>query len=139
MSATGILRWSDEGLLAVEESEIDGPIIVADSWLTVDGSTLAVGMHRDRFLRSATPAAAEAEAAKLGPDGKAYPPHAPGLCDSCNDSGNGKPVDVSKTYGRFQYLGLRLRRKRIFKAKNRKTKLNLIFEKFLYPHFISIS
>ncbi|MCW4384611.1 aminotransferase class IV [Salinibacterium sp. SYSU T00001] len=61
MSAEGILRWTPSGLAPAEAHE-SGDIAVADSWLVADGAALGLGMHRERFLRTASdliPEAAE--------------------------------------------------------------------------------
>jgi branched-subunit amino acid aminotransferase/4-amino-4-deoxychorismate lyase len=48
-----MLRWNGAGLDAVEDSDVEGRIMVADSWLAVDGAVLAIDLHRDRFLATA--------------------------------------------------------------------------------------
>lgn len=53
MSADAILRWNETGLDAVEDHVDDGEIVVADSWLVTDGTTLAIALHRERFLSTA--------------------------------------------------------------------------------------
>jgi len=54
MSVTAISRWHDGALHPVEHCDLTTtPIVVADSWLVTDGSALAIGLHRARFLASA--------------------------------------------------------------------------------------
>ena len=53
-----IFRWraTDEGngLEALEYCDMtESRVVAADSWLVVDGRTLALGLHRERFLSSA--------------------------------------------------------------------------------------
>lgn len=57
MSAHAILRWTGAELVAAEGEPDDAPIVVADSWLVVDGSALAINLHRERFLATASQAA----------------------------------------------------------------------------------
>jgi branched-subunit amino acid aminotransferase/4-amino-4-deoxychorismate lyase len=53
MSVESIFRWHDNVLVPLEYCDMtDTRILVADSWLTSDGKTLALGLHRDRFLNS---------------------------------------------------------------------------------------
>ena len=58
-----VYRWTGSGLELLDYCDMtDTAILVADSWLTVDGRTLAIDLHRERFLATATasaPAAAE--------------------------------------------------------------------------------
>jgi len=54
MSVTAISRWHDGALHPVEHCDLTTtPIVAADSWLVADGTVLALGLHRDRFLASA--------------------------------------------------------------------------------------
>src|SRR6188768_689234 len=54
-----IYRWTGDGLELLDYCYmVETSIVVADSWLTVDGRTLAIDLHRERFLASA-PTAAE--------------------------------------------------------------------------------
>lgn len=51
MSATSIFRWRGCALHPIDEREaIGADTIAADSWLVDDGATLAIGLHRTRFL-----------------------------------------------------------------------------------------
>jgi branched-subunit amino acid aminotransferase/4-amino-4-deoxychorismate lyase len=53
MSVESIYRWQGGALIALEYCDMaDTAIEVADSWLVSDGITLALGLHRDRFLGS---------------------------------------------------------------------------------------
>jgi branched-subunit amino acid aminotransferase/4-amino-4-deoxychorismate lyase len=53
MSVESIYRWHDGALVALEYCDMAHTAIeVADSWLVSDGITLALGLHRDRFLNS---------------------------------------------------------------------------------------
>jgi branched-subunit amino acid aminotransferase/4-amino-4-deoxychorismate lyase len=53
MRAPVILRWTDDGLVPSAGAELRGAIAVADSWRVDDGSTLALELHRTRFLSTA--------------------------------------------------------------------------------------
>ncbi|MCU1421080.1 MAG: hypothetical protein JWN36_731 [Microbacteriaceae bacterium] len=51
MSVTSIHRWQGAALQPLEYCDMtDTAVVAADSWLVVDGSTLALDLHRDRFL-----------------------------------------------------------------------------------------
>jgi branched-subunit amino acid aminotransferase/4-amino-4-deoxychorismate lyase len=53
MSVESIYRWRGGDLVALDYCDMtDTVILVADSWLVADGSVLALGLHRERFLRS---------------------------------------------------------------------------------------
>ena len=56
MSAPSVHRWHDGHLHSISETELTAldtsPIVVADSWLAVNGRTLALSLHRARFERS---------------------------------------------------------------------------------------
>lgn len=53
MSVESIYRWHDGELVALDYCDMtDTTIEVADSWLVTDGTVLALGLHRDRFLGS---------------------------------------------------------------------------------------
>jgi branched-subunit amino acid aminotransferase/4-amino-4-deoxychorismate lyase len=53
MSVESIYRWHDGKLLPLEYCDMADTVIeVADSWLVTDGTTLALGLHRARFLGS---------------------------------------------------------------------------------------
>jgi branched-subunit amino acid aminotransferase/4-amino-4-deoxychorismate lyase len=53
MSVESIYRWHDGALVPLEYCDMaDTSVEVADSWLVVDGTALALGLHRDRFLDS---------------------------------------------------------------------------------------
>lgn len=53
-----IYRWSGEGLELLDYCDMSATTIVAaDSWLVDDGRTLALDLHRSRFLASAPDAA----------------------------------------------------------------------------------
>jgi branched-subunit amino acid aminotransferase/4-amino-4-deoxychorismate lyase len=53
MSVESIYRWHDGQLVALDYCDMtDTTLEVADSWLVAGGSTLALGLHRDRFLGS---------------------------------------------------------------------------------------
>jgi branched-subunit amino acid aminotransferase/4-amino-4-deoxychorismate lyase len=55
MSVESIYRWHGGELVALDYCDMtDTAIEVADSWLVTDGTTLALGLHRDRFLGSMT-------------------------------------------------------------------------------------
>ncbi|QEE61413.1 hypothetical protein FVA74_07360 [Salinibacterium sp. dk2585] len=63
MSAHAILRWTGTGLDAALQGEADdGDILVADSWLVTHGAALAIALHRDRFLATASELVKDAEA-----------------------------------------------------------------------------
>jgi branched-subunit amino acid aminotransferase/4-amino-4-deoxychorismate lyase len=51
MSQHEIYRWHDAALQKLSaDSPVTAPIAVADSWLVHDGATLAIALHRKRFL-----------------------------------------------------------------------------------------
>jgi branched-subunit amino acid aminotransferase/4-amino-4-deoxychorismate lyase len=51
MSVTSIYRWHDGGLDPLEYCDMtDTAIAAADSWLVTEGATLALDLHRARFL-----------------------------------------------------------------------------------------
>jgi len=51
MSVESIYRWHDGELLPLDYCDMtDTRIVVADSWLVTAGRTLALGLHRERFL-----------------------------------------------------------------------------------------
>ncbi|HEY4269623.1 MAG TPA: aminotransferase class IV [Galbitalea sp.] len=53
MSVETIFRWLDNELVALDYCDMaDTTIAVADSWFVTEGTTLALGLHRDRFLES---------------------------------------------------------------------------------------
>jgi branched-subunit amino acid aminotransferase/4-amino-4-deoxychorismate lyase len=55
MSVESIYRWHDDDLVALEYCDMtDTSIEVADSWLVTEGTALALGLHRERFLGSMT-------------------------------------------------------------------------------------
>jgi len=55
MSVQSIYRWTGDGLEALDYCDMtETSIVVADSWLVTDGTALALGAHRDRFLSVAT-------------------------------------------------------------------------------------
>jgi hypothetical protein len=48
---SAIYRWHENELVLLEYCDMAGVTVeVADSWLVSDGRTLALGLHRDRFL-----------------------------------------------------------------------------------------
>lgn len=54
MSVESIFRWRDGALEALEYCDMtDTRIVAADSWLVGGGRTLALGLHRARFLAAA--------------------------------------------------------------------------------------
>jgi branched-subunit amino acid aminotransferase/4-amino-4-deoxychorismate lyase len=56
MSVESIYRWHDGELTALDYCDMtDTAIEVADSWFVTDGTTLALGLHRQRFLSSMAP------------------------------------------------------------------------------------
>jgi branched-subunit amino acid aminotransferase/4-amino-4-deoxychorismate lyase len=56
MSVESIYRWHGGRLVALDYCDMtDTSIAVADSWLAIDGATLALGLHRERFLHSMEP------------------------------------------------------------------------------------
>ena len=58
MSVESIYRWHGGELLPLDYCDMaDTSIEVADSWLVTDGSVLALGLHRERFLGSMVPGA----------------------------------------------------------------------------------
>lgn len=71
-----IARWHDGRLEPLEYCDMTQTrIVVADSWLVSDGRTLALGLHRERFLASA-PGAEEfwdAAVAAVPPEGDWFP------------------------------------------------------------------
>jgi branched-subunit amino acid aminotransferase/4-amino-4-deoxychorismate lyase len=53
MSVESIHRWQDGELVALDYCDLTGTsIAVADSWFVTNGTALALGLHRDRFLSS---------------------------------------------------------------------------------------
>jgi branched-subunit amino acid aminotransferase/4-amino-4-deoxychorismate lyase len=53
MSVETIHRWHDGRLIALDYCDpTDTTIQVADSWFVTDGTALALGLHRERFLSS---------------------------------------------------------------------------------------
>jgi branched-subunit amino acid aminotransferase/4-amino-4-deoxychorismate lyase len=51
MSIESIYRWHDGALEALEYCDMADTVLdAADSWLVTDGTALALGLHRDRFL-----------------------------------------------------------------------------------------
>lgn len=53
MSAVTTSRWHDHSLEARDDCDVaPASIEAADSWLTTDGATLALGLHRSRFTTS---------------------------------------------------------------------------------------
>jgi branched-subunit amino acid aminotransferase/4-amino-4-deoxychorismate lyase len=60
MSVESIYRWHDDELVALDYCDMtDTSIVVADSWFVSEGTALALGLHRERFL-AAMPADARA-------------------------------------------------------------------------------
>jgi branched-subunit amino acid aminotransferase/4-amino-4-deoxychorismate lyase len=56
MSVESIYRWHGGELVALDYCDMtDTAIEVADSWLVTDGTALALGLHRERFLSSMAP------------------------------------------------------------------------------------
>ena len=54
MSVASIFRWRDGVLEPLDYCDMtQTSIVVADSWLVSNGATLAIGLHRDRFLLNA--------------------------------------------------------------------------------------
>jgi branched-subunit amino acid aminotransferase/4-amino-4-deoxychorismate lyase len=65
MSVESIYRWHGGELVALEYCDMaDTTIEVADSWFVTDGTVLALGLHRDRFLNSMAPDARTATRAE---------------------------------------------------------------------------
>ena len=55
MSVASIFRWHGAELVALEHYDMtDTRMVVADSWFVSDGRALALGLHRERFMRTAT-------------------------------------------------------------------------------------
>ncbi len=55
MSVASIFRWHDDALHALEFCDMtDTAVVAADSWRVSDGRTLGIGLHRERFLATAT-------------------------------------------------------------------------------------
>lgn len=55
MSVETIFRWLNDELVSLDYCDMtDTTIAVADSWFVTDGTALALGLHRDRFLGSMT-------------------------------------------------------------------------------------
>jgi branched-subunit amino acid aminotransferase/4-amino-4-deoxychorismate lyase len=53
MSVESIYRWHGGELIALDYCDMTNTaIIVADSWLVTNGTALALGLHRERFLSS---------------------------------------------------------------------------------------
>jgi branched-subunit amino acid aminotransferase/4-amino-4-deoxychorismate lyase len=53
MSVESIYRWHSGELVALDYCDMtDASIEVADSWLVTEGTALALGLHRERFLSS---------------------------------------------------------------------------------------
>ena len=71
-----IFRWRDGGLEALEYCDMTASrIVAADSWLVSEGTALALGLHRSRFLDSA-PGAEEfwdAAVAAIPAEGEWFP------------------------------------------------------------------
>jgi branched-subunit amino acid aminotransferase/4-amino-4-deoxychorismate lyase len=71
-----IYRWTGDGLELLDYCDMaETSIVVADSWLTVNGRTLAIDLHRERFL-SGAPTAGEfwdAAIAAVPRDGEWFP------------------------------------------------------------------
>ena len=56
MSTETIYRWRDGSLEVLDYCDMtDTAIVVADSWLVTEGTVLAIGLHRARFLESISP------------------------------------------------------------------------------------
>ena len=56
MSVESIYRWHGGELVALDYCDMsDTAIEVADSWLVINGTALALGLHRERFLTSMAP------------------------------------------------------------------------------------
>lgn len=54
MSESVVYRWHGGDLHPLDHGELsDSAVAVADSWLVTDGETLALDLHRERFLRGA--------------------------------------------------------------------------------------
>ncbi|MBX3100070.1 MAG: aminotransferase class IV [Salinibacterium sp.] len=54
MSVESIFRWRDGELEALDYCDMtESRIVAADSWLVTEGTALALGLHRDRFLAAA--------------------------------------------------------------------------------------
>jgi branched-subunit amino acid aminotransferase/4-amino-4-deoxychorismate lyase len=63
MSVASIYRWHGGQLVGLDYCDpADTAIVVADSWLVTEGSTLAIGLHRARFLAGVPTEAASAGA-----------------------------------------------------------------------------
>lgn len=61
MSAVGVVsRWTPAGLEPRDDCDVHPAVLrAADSWLTDDGATLALGLHRERFRDAALEAGIE--------------------------------------------------------------------------------
>lgn len=56
MSVESIYRWHGGELIALDYCDMtDVSVEVADSWFVTDGTALALGLHRERFLDSIAP------------------------------------------------------------------------------------
>lgn len=65
MSVESIYRWHDGTLQSLDYCDMtDTSLEVADSWLVTDGTALAIGLHRERFLGSMSADAREATGAE---------------------------------------------------------------------------
>lgn len=53
MSAASNFRWRGGALVEHADVATDARLVVADSWLVSEGRALALGLHRERFLRDA--------------------------------------------------------------------------------------
>ena len=64
MSVETIHRWHDGRLVQLDYCDMSSTVLeVADSWFVHDGTALALGLHRDRFLASMNPDAGAATGA----------------------------------------------------------------------------
>ena len=62
MSVPSIYRWGDGGLSPQESADhVTSAIVAADSWFVTDSLVLAIGLHRDRFLATASAVSDEIE------------------------------------------------------------------------------
>ncbi|AWB89419.1 aminotransferase class IV [Salinibacterium hongtaonis] len=62
MSAQPSLLWSGDRLVADDRPGELAPLVVADSWLVVDGRARALSLHRERFVSSVSTVAGDGAA-----------------------------------------------------------------------------
>ncbi|NEM89828.1 aminotransferase class IV [Galbitalea soli] len=77
MSVESIHRWHGGELHPLDYCDMtETSIAAADSWFVTEGTALALGLHRERFLAAVTEAVTEAAATEAGGEaGDAVEPH----------------------------------------------------------------